>query len=336
MKLLICTQALDKNHPILGFFHRWVEEFAKHCEVVHVICLIEGEQALPANVHVHSLGKEHGKNRLRELWRFYQISWKLRNEYDSVFVHMNQVYVILGAWFWRLYKKRIGFWYMHGTVSTSLKWAEKMSHVIFTGSKESFRLLSNKLVITGHGIDTARFQPLEGEQDIDLITVGRITRSKNIEALLEALALVRKSHSVTLTIVGQARLSEEVAYERELKEKTDTLNLRDAVIWHGAATNAFLPAILNRARVFVHAATNGSLDKALLEALACGIAVVSSAPGARSLLPVHHTKAAPEDLATGIITCLQEPKAMSATDRHTYVAENHSILSLIPNLLTHL
>ena len=82
MKLLICTQVVDKNHPILGFFHRWIEEFAKHCDTVEVICLFEGEHTLPANVHVHSLGKEEGKNRLKYLIRFYAYIWNLRNEYD--------------------------------------------------------------------------------------------------------------------------------------------------------------------------------------------------------------------------------------------------------------
>ena len=58
MKLLILTQKVDKNDPILGFFHRWVEEFARHCEQVTVIALGVGEYDLPQNVRVFSLGKE--------------------------------------------------------------------------------------------------------------------------------------------------------------------------------------------------------------------------------------------------------------------------------------
>ena len=46
MKLLIMTQAVDQNDPVLGFFHRWIEEFSRHCERVHVICLKEGEHSL--------------------------------------------------------------------------------------------------------------------------------------------------------------------------------------------------------------------------------------------------------------------------------------------------
>lgn len=49
MKLLIVTQALDQAHPILGFFHRWIEEFAKHFEHIHVIALQYGKSDLPYN-----------------------------------------------------------------------------------------------------------------------------------------------------------------------------------------------------------------------------------------------------------------------------------------------
>ena len=58
MKLLIITQTVDINDQILGFFHRWVEEFAKHCEQITVICLEKGIHDLPQNVRVFSLGKE--------------------------------------------------------------------------------------------------------------------------------------------------------------------------------------------------------------------------------------------------------------------------------------
>ena len=157
MKLLICTQKVDKNDSVLGFFHRWIEEFAKHCEMVTVICLEKGEYSLPNNVKVLSLGKEHGVSRLKYLFCFYTYIWKYRKEYDKVFVHMNPEYVVLGGLFWRLLKKKIALWYMHKSVNLKLRIAERLVHNIFTGTKESFRLKTNKLHITGHGIDTAAF-----------------------------------------------------------------------------------------------------------------------------------------------------------------------------------
>ena len=58
MRLLILTQKVDINDNNLGFFHRWIEEFARHCESVIVVCLQKGEYHLPPNVKILSLGKE--------------------------------------------------------------------------------------------------------------------------------------------------------------------------------------------------------------------------------------------------------------------------------------
>lgn len=60
MRLLVVTQAVDKQDPVLGFFHRWLEEFAKHADQLIVICLREGTHSLPSNVRIYSLGKENG------------------------------------------------------------------------------------------------------------------------------------------------------------------------------------------------------------------------------------------------------------------------------------
>ena len=68
---LIITQIIDKDDPILGFFHRWVEEFAKHIDHIDVICLKKGEHTLPSNVSVYSLGKEGGESRIKYTFRVY-------------------------------------------------------------------------------------------------------------------------------------------------------------------------------------------------------------------------------------------------------------------------
>ncbi len=38
-RILIVTQTVDTQDPVLGFFVRWIEEFAKHAEELTVICL---------------------------------------------------------------------------------------------------------------------------------------------------------------------------------------------------------------------------------------------------------------------------------------------------------
>jgi glycosyltransferase involved in cell wall biosynthesis len=332
MKLLVITQALDTKHPILGFFHRWVEELASQCEVVHVICLEAGTYTLPSNVIVHSLGKEKGKGKLSYLFQFYSLIISLRKEYDAVFVHMNQVYVLLGAPLWRFFGKKIGLWYAHGTVSTSLRWAEKYTHYIFTCSKESFRLESKKVLLVGHGIDTARFLYHPVSKDLDLITVGRITPAKHLHTLLEYVSEIRKSLPATLTIAGVAVTPTEQVYEKEIKAQVTQLGLESVVTFVGAVSQPELPALLSRAKVFVTVAQNGSLDKAMLEALACSLPVVSMAPGSASL-PLGAAQAATSEAFVAEVKKVLESGESIIPEYAAYVAKEHGLTSLIPRII---
>ena len=99
MKLLIVAQSVDENNPALGFFVNWVREFAKCFEEIIVVCLEKGEHDLPPNVKVLSLGKEFGASKLKKLFTFYFLLFTLREQYDSVFVHMIQEFVLLGGFF---------------------------------------------------------------------------------------------------------------------------------------------------------------------------------------------------------------------------------------------
>jgi len=54
---------------------------------------------------------------------------------------------------------------------------EKLADKILTASKESFRLPSKKVIITGHGINIEEFCPLPRRQraeNLRLLSVGRI------------------------------------------------------------------------------------------------------------------------------------------------------------------
>lgn len=333
MKLLICTQVVDINHPILGFFHRWLEEFAQHCEEVNVICLEEGEHHLPENVHVHSLGKEEGRSRLKYVYRLYKYSWQLRKKYTHVFVHMNEEFAILGSPFWRVLGKRVGHWRMHGKVDWRLRLSEKLVHLIFTGSKESFRLQSTKLNIVGHGIDMVRFAKQNAPKDIDLLTVGRMSPSKNLEALVDVLALVREKHDVSLTIIGKPITNDDEVYLERVQQYIKEKGLVGHVHFPGAIQNAELPQMLNRAKVFVHAATNGSLDKALLEPLAVEVPLIAMSEGADSL-PLKSWRV--HDLtsfADRVAEVLESDHSDRSHELRDFVLEHHSLSALIPRVL---
>jgi|SRR3989344_2994836 len=283
-RLLICTQAVDQDDPALGFFHRWLEEFAKHCEMVHVVCLKEGEHHLPENVHVHSLGKEfhQGPSLVKRAWyimRFFRYIWSLRREYDAVFVHMNPEYVALGGILWRLSGKRIGLWYVHRSVNPWLRIAVLFAKVIFTATKESMRVRTSKLKVVGHGIDTVFFSPRVGSvlEKLQLVSVGRLAPIKNCDVLIEAAATLRKGGvPVEVTFVGAPTSDAERMYTGKLHAQVAALGLSGAVHFAGASGYGELPDVYRRATATVNLAPTGGSDKVVLESLACGVPVFVS------------------------------------------------------------
>ena len=65
------------------------------------------------------------------------------------------------------------------------------------------------ILVTGHGIDVDRFTMLRVRKSRDLITVGRVTESKNLLTLVNYLCEIRKQVPVMLTIVGAAVTKEQ-------------------------------------------------------------------------------------------------------------------------------
>ena len=323
MKLLIITQAVDTEDPFLGFFVRWIEEFAKHVERIEVICLKEGKHSLPKNVRVHSLGKERGAaSRATYALRFLKLVWKLRHEYDAVLVHMNPEYVVLGGLFWRLWGKNIALWYMHKSVNLKLRIAELFANHIFTASKESFRLESKKVRIMGHGIDTEVFSPDSRiVRGAAVLSVGRLSPIKRHDLTIRAAE--HFPYDVWIAGDGPEHL--------RLEELSKRLSLARRVQFLGPQTQAQLPDVYRRAGGFVHTSETGSLDKVVLEALACGLPVITTST-TLSGLPVTVVSPTPSGIAEGVL-------AMRQTDTQplvAYVRERHSLATLIPRILAEL
>ena len=351
MKLLITTQVVDRNDPDLGFFHSWIEEFAKHCERVEVICLYEGEHALPANVRVHSLGKNiRPASSLVYAFRFKRLMAKLRHDYDEVFVHMNPEYVVLGGIQWHLWHKKVGLWYLHKSVDLKLRLAVLLSDVVFTASKESFRLRSKKVRIVGHGIAFDASTPSESipseKSGLRMVTVGRVSPAKKVDVLLDAYEIIMHGIDSTFDIIGTAGRPEEKIYEAGLIQRSAGSAFKSSVHFLGPKTHAEVGALLPQYDLFLHASTGtGSVDKAVLEALLSGVPVISTSPAFRELLSPYglfveeqkEKEKTAEGIAAAITTFVNKDESQKETIRQTLrekVVRDYSLSSLIPRLLT--
>jgi glycosyltransferase involved in cell wall biosynthesis len=341
MKLLIITQKVDRNDPVLGFFHRWIVEFAKHCEEVTAICLMKGVYELPANVRVISLGKEEGESRPKYLRRFYGAIWRERSRYDAVFVHMNQVYVILGSLIWKLLGKRVFLWYTHTSVTLSLRIAVALVNRALTASKESLRIWSKKVTVLGHGIDTAIFSP-ENKQLIDsmsIVTVGRISPVKRYEILIDAFSELRNEISMYLDIAGAPATESDREYLASLRALAKERGVSDRVRFKGAVRHDEIPALLRASDIFVNMSRTGSIDKAVLEAMSCGIPAVTSNVAFKEILSPYGLFFKDGDVhelarILGSLVGSRETLPELGAELRSLVLQNHDLSRLVPKILS--
>lgn len=336
MRLLIITQKVDKNDAILGFFHRWIEEFSKHAEQVTVITLYKGEYSFPHNVRVLSLGKEEYISRFQYVTRFYRYIWNERNNYDSVFVHMNQVYVLLGGFVWKFLKKPIGLWYVHKSTPLSLRFAIPLVDYIFSVSKDSFVIQTKKLHAVGHGIDTALYvekKETSDTHDAVILSVGRIAKVKNVDLCIMALKdLIDRGISAKLVIAGEAIYEGDTKYLSLLHVLASELGIKDHVEFIGKVVPHDTPALYRSADIFINLSDTGGVDKVVLEAMASGTKILTSNTTFALILDERYkTSKNREEIAQKLIALLGAPIDHQLAQ---YVQENHAISALIPKILS--
>lgn len=332
MNLLIITQKVDCDDPILGFFHRWIEEFARHCDRVTVIAQSVGSYAFPHTVTVHTLGKERGRYCLFQLLWFHWLQWKLRRDYGVVFVHMTPLWIFFGWKIWFLLRKPIYLWYEARGTRWPLRFALLVVRKVFSASSYGMPLRTRKNVITGHGIDVPpppcgvqRREPL-------LVTVGRITASKRLPLLLQAFATLPCSYRFRIAGVPITRA--DGALLGELYSSLQQAGIEDRVEIQQASREEVWD-LLARATVFIHASAT-SLDKAMLEAMAHSCLVVSCAEAAQDLLP-RECMATPETMAGALQHLLSLPMERQEELRQelrAIVERGHSLQRLILRLVT--
>lgn len=339
MRLLILAQVVDLDDPVLGFFHRWVVELAKHCETVHVICLKQGRIDLPANVTVHSLGKEAGPSRLKYISRFFSYIWHLRGEYDAVFVHMNSVYVALGGLLWRLMRKRIYMWYNHYARSGTADIAAFFCTKMFSTSRKAYVVRYKKTILMPIGIDTIAFAPgSEPPIPRSILILGRIDSPKRVDVFIKALAILHADGvAFTADIVGNPS-DPSSAYMQNVRELAAPLVLDGVLTLHAGITNDAARAFFRSHEVYCNISPQGMFDKTIGEAMASGCVTVTNNEALRGVLP---PELAPSEVtAETVASSLKAALVMTPEDRcplidrsRTWVEREHSLDLLARRLI---
>ena len=147
-----------------------------------------------------------------------------------------------------------------------------------------------------HGVELDRFKPRlrptaladAGVADVQIVTVGRLVAKKGFPDLLQAISRLRASgRRVECQVYGDGPLL------GALTELRDSLGLADAVHFAGERSREAIISALHGADVFVLTPTVGEdgdrdgIPNVLVEAMACGLPVVSTSVGGIPELVTH-------------------------------------------------
>ena len=315
MKLLILTQVMDQKDSSLGFFQKWVAMLASKFEHIEVVFLKEGEHHMPANVSVHSLGKEFGRNRFKYILLFYYFIIKYSRNYDAVFVHMNQEYVLLGGLLWKILGKKVFMWRNHyaGSIFTDI--AVAFCDKVFCTSRFSYTARFKKTVLMPVGVDE---QSVHLDEHIDriprsILFLGRLDISKRPDLLLEALGILAKQGiEFTATFAGGPS-DKNSEYPAKLHAQAEALNITDRIVFVGAVPNTETYRYYRAADIFVNCSKSGMFDKTIFKAIACGCLVLATSRDFADL--VGQEFVFPEHDAMALAAKLKEFLALSPADR---------------------
>ncbi len=138
-----------------------------------------------------------------------------------------------------------------------------------------YRCPSEKVIVVENGVNTKRFaiKTKKTNDILNIIFVGLLRELKNVEKIFSLMkVLVKKGVSPFLTIVGRGDKN----YISKLKSVSEELDIDKRVIWKGYIPYPELPEVYAENDILLLLSHSEGLPKVILEAISCGLKVVSS------------------------------------------------------------
>lgn len=265
-------QTVDRRDSALGFYHGWIAELAAHFDFITIFALRIGEYDLPENVKVIPLRPWGYRARLRTALRVIKLTVQHRHEYDAVFVHMNQEYLLVAGWLWKLLGKPAYMWRNHyeGNIFTDI--AALFCNKIFYTSKSSYTAKYKNAVQMPVGVDVGSChldEPIERKPD-SILFLGRFDASKRPDLVVEALGkLAKKGIQFTATFVGGPS-DPASSLPKEVDARAEELGIAGQVSFVGPVPNTDTYRYYRSHAVYINCGKSGMLDKSLFKSIACG------------------------------------------------------------------
>jgi glycosyltransferase involved in cell wall biosynthesis len=183
-------------------------------------------------------------------------------------------------------------WFL-GFRNTILKKADAFSAISPEIMSEwtSSGILSEKIRLIPNSVDTRRFVPVKSGEKIALrkklnlpqnitiaIYTGRLVSYKGLPLLLKVWDDIRRKHENVLLILAGTGGLDIHNCEEVLREYVKANRLENQVVFTGALQN--VPEYLQASDLFVFPTENDAFPSSIVEAMACGLPVVSTPVGA--------------------------------------------------------
>lgn len=326
--MLFVTERINEEDDDLAFVVQWIQEFEAQGFNVEVICLKKG--VYTKSFPVHSLGKEKGVGKIRELLEFYRLIFSLK--YDRVFIHLSPFWGALGSPLWFFKRMPVYLWYTHYKMSLSLRITALLARRMFAATPQSLPHYNGnpKKTIVNHGVDvdfwkgdTAMLQ--KEIEPYAMVSIHRLSRSKRIELAIKALTLLPPQY--TLTVYGRALDPE---YFSELQTLVATEKLESRVFFKGPVPMPELREVYPRYRLMINMAYE-TIDKTMLEGMLYGIFPVTTKENMKAIgLEGAPSVDTPDAIANFILS--EDWRRYTREGLRAHVVQEHSLTALIQKM----
>jgi glycosyltransferase involved in cell wall biosynthesis len=176
-----------------------------------------------------------------------------------------------------------------------VRYALQNASAVTTNASELARkaraFVDRDIFLIPNGIDTGQFKPMERNEELAEMLglggkkkeerksvigfVGELREKKGLTALLSGYAQIAKRNPASLLIVGEVRVGE----DKKLFEEFQITNPQLPITVTGIVLHKDMPAYYALMDVFVHPSLRDGMPNAVLEAMACGKAVIATPVG---------------------------------------------------------
>jgi glycosyltransferase involved in cell wall biosynthesis len=269
-----------------------------------------------------------------------------KHHLEACFIHM------AAKWAYRLWptfvwcRLPVMMWYAHGTIRWPVRLAHRCVDRVATSTPQGFSIDSPKRRVIGQGVDVELFhlpvRPTENRRD-DLLYVGRISQRKRVVLLIEMMAALRQiepTSPIRLRVIGPVLTVADLDYDRQVRSLIWQFGLADRIDMVGFVPQTHIPDFYRTAFAHLNVSQTGSMDKTVLEALACGCPVMTSNPAFSELLQDHQEfrldDTAPENLAQRVLALHRRQNSYNPQSLRDLIVGHHDDHALVNRLLLEL